>query len=165
MLDWLDPARLEADAIYLGVLTARRVKGLSRLEYPIAPALRRLLEAIGLRLATVTHLTQSGTQVAHLVMSLDTERIDAYLSEFDGTIIDGESPAIILAEARHFGYPACCADAFSRQGYAPNDLDPVDQRILFHHACAGCTETPRLLPAYRAALEESIRLYASFSAP
>ena len=162
MLDWLDPAKLEQDAIYLGVLTARRVKPLSRLEYPISYRLRQLLEELGLQLATITRRAQNGCSITHLVMSLDEALIEAYRAEFDGCIIEGGAPAIIMAEARHFGYPICCADAFGRHGYAPNDLESADQRILFHHACAGCTETPRLLPSYRAAFVEAERLYAEW---
>ena len=156
---WLDASRLERDALYLGLLTAREVKPLSRLEYSISNNLYRILVEMGLKLARLTRRAQNGATVPHLVMSLDRRRIADYLAEFDGAVIVGNSPAVIRAEARHFGYPACCAESFSRRGYAPNDLEPADQRILFHHACAGCTETPPLLPAYRAACEESERLF------
>jgi hypothetical protein len=46
----LGPAKLEADAIYLGVLTARGVKPLSRLEYPVEPDVLSMLRKLGLTL-------------------------------------------------------------------------------------------------------------------
>ena len=48
MIDVPDRRRLLEDAVYLGVLTARRVKPLSRLEYPVGPQVLDLLSALGL---------------------------------------------------------------------------------------------------------------------
>ena len=155
MIDVPDRRRLLEDAVYLGVLTARRVKPLSRLEYPVGPQVLDLLSALGLVTAPVTRLAQNGAPVTHTILSRDPGLIRNYRQEFDGTVIQGETPAVVRAEAGHFGYPACCAEAYVRQPYAPNGLADEDQALLFHHACPGCQETPRLIPLYRSALAET----------
>ena len=157
------PHWLEEEAVYLGVLTARRVKPLSRLEYPVGPQVLGIFDTLGLMTAPVTRFAQNGAQVTHTILSRDRSLIRHYLVEFDTTIIQGEVPAVVRAEARHFGYPACCAEAYINQPYAPNGLAGEDQTLLFHHACPGCKKTPGLIPLYRSALAETRHILSSYT--
>jgi hypothetical protein len=155
----VEPASLEADAIYLGVLTARSVKPLSRLEYPVGPDVLLVLERLGLTLAVVRRAARNGTRCTHRVMSANPALLRRYVAAFDGTTLCRRAPPVIRAEARYFGYPSCCAEAFIATPYAPNDLPWADQRLLFHHACPACVATPTLVPRYRAAHAEALALY------
>lgn len=87
--------------------------------------------------------------------------LDRYVAECHGAPV-ANTPAQIEREGVLLGYPACCAAAFARAPYAPNGLAPADQAILFHWACPGCRETPRLLPPYREVFER-IAATADFS--
>lgn len=160
---WRTPAELEEETIYLGVLTARRVKPLSRIEYPVEPDMLDLFQDWGLAVGQVVRIAQDGTPYQHLVLSYDPVFIEAYCGEFDNTIIQGEMPEGIRAEARHFGYPACCAESFAVRRHAPNGLTPEQQGLLFHHACPGCRETPLLIPRYREALAAARAYYLGFA--
>jgi hypothetical protein len=153
----LSPDRLEEDAVFLGVLTARGLKPLSRLEAPAPPAVRRLLEGMGLTVAAVTRLAQNGTRLTHWILATDPRLLARYRAEFDGTVLD-EGREAIRSEAAYFGYPACCAAAYAPWGTAANGLAAEDQSLLFHRACPGCTVTPRLVPHYRQALDHACRL-------
>jgi hypothetical protein len=153
-----EQASLEADALYLGVLTARGVKPLSRLEYPVQPDVLRVLERLGLVLGVVRRVARNGALCTHHVMSADPGLLRQYLAEFDGTPLSRRVPSVVRAEARYFGYPSCCAEAFISEPYAPNSLPWADQCLLFHHACPACAETPGLVPLYRAAHAEALVL-------
>jgi hypothetical protein len=155
MDDLLSPARLAADAVYLGILTARGLKPLSRLEYATGDAFLAWLAESRLWTAGVTRPARNGAPARHLVMSGDAAILRRYCDEFDGRPLRGETPAVVRREAHYFGYPACCAEAYLRTPHAPNGLPAEDQALLFHRACPGCRITPRLIPAYRAALAEA----------
>jgi len=159
MLDILRPQKLELDALYLGLLAARRIKPLSRLEYPVSPDVLGRLQGLGLVAAPVRQVAQNGARLTHWVLGTDPATIRQYQLEYEGTTIGDSLPGVIRSEARYFGYPPCCAEAFIREPYAPNDLAVEEQALLFHHACPGCQVTPRLLPLYRAALAEARRLH------
>lgn len=152
-----DPQRLQEDALYLGVLTARGVKPLSRLEYPVGTQVLEALKGLGLTVAPLTRIAQDGTRVTHLILGTDPDLVEQYRADFDGTALV-ETPDVIRLEARYFGYPACCAEAFIRDPRAPNDLPPQEQALLFHRACPGCQETPRLVLLYKSALAQARRL-------
>jgi len=152
-----DPQELQEDALYLGLLTARGVKPLSRLEYPVEPEVLDVLEGLGLLVASLTRIARNGARVTHLILGTDLDLIEQYKADFDGTVL-GETPDVIRLEARYFGFPACCAEAFIQDPRAPNDLPPQEQALLFHRACPGCQETPRLVPLYRSALEKARRI-------
>jgi hypothetical protein len=156
-----ESASLETDALYLGLLTAWGVKPLSRLEYPVPPGVLRALEKLGLALGVVRRIARNGALCAHHVMSVDPGLIRRYLAEFDGTSLSRRAPLVVRAEARYFGYPPCCAESFIREPYAPNALPWADQRLLFHHACPACAETPGLVSLYRAAHAEAEVLFES----
>jgi len=147
-----DPYQLEEEALYLGALAATGIKPLSRIEYPVSPAVLDRFAAWGLVVASVTRFARDGTRCRHLILSRQPALIAAYRARFDRTVIAGETPAVVRCEARFFGYPACCAEAFIQAPYGPNDLAPDEQGLLFHHACPGCRVTPRLLLRYRTAL-------------
>lgn len=159
----LDPAELEADAIYLGVLTARSVKPLSRLEYPVKPDVLSVLRGLDLTAVPVTRVSQNGVRCTHRVIGRDGAVMRRYLAEFDGTVLRGRTASVVRAEARYFGYPSCCAEAFVREPYAPNGLPRHEQRLLFHHACPACEETLGLVPLYRAAHAEATQLVERLS--
>jgi len=159
MDDIPSPIRLEEDAIYLGVLTARSVKPLSRLEYPVEPYILDALEHMGLTIVPVTRIARDGTLVSHWVLGKDSNLIDQYRAEFDGKVLQGETPPVIRSESQYFGYPACCAEAYARDPLSLNSPTVVEQALLFHRACPECKETPTLLPLYKSALVEARRLY------
>lgn len=158
MPDILDPHRLELDALYLGLLAARRIKPLSRLEYPVSPDVLGRLQRVGLVVAPVGRVAQNGARLTHWILGTDPAVLRQYQHEYEGAVIGKNPPGVIRSEARYFGYPPCCAEAFIRQAYAPNNLAVEEQALLFHHACPGCRVTPALLPLYRAALAEAQRL-------
>jgi hypothetical protein len=140
------------EAIYLGVLTAQHVKPLSRLEYSVEPKVFEVFKRLRLATAPITRYAQSGAVVTHLVLSSKWSLIRQYQIAFAGTVIRGEIPVVVREEAKHFGYPACCAEAYLREPYAPNGLTEEDKALLFHYACPGCKVTPRLIPLYESAL-------------
>ncbi|GEM_PF-2213431 len=158
MGDWLSPALLEEDAVYLGVLTAWGVKPLSRLEYSVKPWVLTLFRRMALVTASVTRYAANGTPLHHLVFSRDAQLVEQYRAEFDQRKLEGETARLVRREAYYFGYPPCCAEEYICTPDAPNDLPPADQTLLFHRACSGCVVTPRLLPLYRAALAEAKRI-------
>ncbi len=158
------PEELEEEATYLGVLTAKGLKPLSRLEYAVAPDVLALLRALGLRVVPIRRVAGDGTEVSHWILGMDEGLMEEYKREFDGTPIRSGDPAVIRAEAEYFGYPACCAEAYIRDPHAAGGLTPEEQSLFFHRACPGCEETRRLVPLYRSALEEARRLYRELRA-
>jgi hypothetical protein len=146
------------EAVYLGLLTARGIKPLSRLEYAVEGDVLDVLKELGLTVAPVRRMAQNGDSVQHLVFSKQQDLIDAYLDEFDGTVLTGETPPVVRSEARYFGYPACCAEAYIRGQKWGGGLTQEDQSLLFHLPCPGCKETRLLLPRYRTALADAMRL-------
>ena len=155
MVDSLCPERLAEDAVYLGVLTSRGLKPLSRLEYPVECSIVDILSDLGLVVASLTRIARNGTQACHLILGRDANLIDRYRADFDGRLLRGETPGVVRLEACYFGYPACCAEAYINAPHAPNDLACEDQALLFHRACPGCAVTPNLIPLYGAALAEA----------
>jgi hypothetical protein len=159
MDDLLSPRRLAEDAVYLGILTVRDVKPLSRLEYAVAPLILDFLHNLGLLLTPIERVTRNGRTVTHLILGRDRNLIDRYRAEFDTTVLQGETAAMIHAEAQYFGYPECCAAAYSKHPYAPNHLHPEERALLFHTACPGCTVTPALIPQYQSAFIQAKQIY------
>lgn len=160
--DRLDEDALFEDVLYLGILTAWRVKPLSRLEVPAATAVLERYAEWGLTVAPVIRFARNGARCQQIVFSMEPDLVEAYRAEFDHTRLEGETPAVVRSEARYFGYPPCCAEAFIQTPYAPNDLPVEQQALLFHHACPGCQVTPRLIPFYQAALAEARQTRAGF---
>ena len=150
---------LELDAIYLGVLTAKRLKPLSRLEYPVMPRIMDVIRGMGLIIEPIKRFAQNGTVVNHWILGRDRSLIEQYQSDFEGKLLEENSDWKAKLEARYFGYPACCAEAYATSPYTPNDLTPKDQQLFFHYACPGCEESPKLIPFYQSAFDEAEVLY------
>ena len=150
---------LELDAIYLGVLTAKRVKPLSRLEYPVFSWIINAIKGMGLTVEAVNRFAHNGTCIEHRIMGRDLSLIDQYRSDFEGKPLEKNTVRVARLEARYFGYPVCCAEAYVKSPYTPNDLISKDQHLFFHYACPGCEETPKLISLYQLALNEAEMLY------
>lgn len=138
------------DLVYLALLTAEGVKRLSRVEWALKPREEQYLLGLDLQVGRVTRVTLDGNQVVHGVFSRDRELLDSYRWDFDGFPLVETSP-VIRAEGYYFTYPECCVEAHidPETRHQPNGLPSEDQAILYHWACRGCTETPRLVPRYR----------------
>ena len=159
MFGKLNSDDMELDAIYLGVLTAKRVKPLSRLEYPVRSCIMALIKDMRLIVEPVNRIARNGTPVKHWIMGKDRSLVDQYQSDFEGKLLEENTFQMIRLEAKHFGYPLCCAETYVKSPYSPNNLTPRDQRLLFHYACPGCKETPKLIPLYQSAFDEAEILY------
>lgn len=155
MLAELNTNVLELDAIYLGILTARGSKPLSRLEYPVTSSIRNLIKGMGLIVQPIRRFAQNGTPVNHWVIGRNLSLINQYRSDFDGKLLGESMVEVVRLEAWYFGYPVCCAEAYIKSPYTQNNLSPKDQQLFFHYACPGCEETPVLIPIYRLALAEA----------
>ncbi len=163
-----DTRKLEEEAIYLGVLTARKVKPLSRLEYDIkGDILNLLFGQLQVGVLSVTRIAQNGAKIAHWIIGKNflTELlkpqspIEQYVSEFGNAPLTIETASVIRSEARYFGYPDCCAEAYIQDPHFITDYSAEEQSLLFHRPCPGCKATQTLLPRYRAAQVEAQRLY------
>jgi hypothetical protein len=149
----------EQEAIYLGVLTANKIKPLSRLEYPVQPDVMALLKRLGLSISTVVRTAENGKQVIHWILGTEHDLAAQYKTDFDNTPIQDGVASVIKSEASYFGYPACCAEAFIKDPSAPTDLAVDEQSLLFYRPCRRCLVTPRAIPLYRSAMKEAQRLY------
>ena len=154
-----EKAQQEQEAIYLGVLTANKIKPLSRLEYPVQPDVMALLRELGLSISTIARTAKDGEQVTHWILSTEHDLVAQYKTDFDNTPIQEGVASVIRSEADYFGYPVCCAEAYSKDPNAPTDLAVDEQSLLFYRPCRGCLITWRAIPLYRSALKEAKRLY------
>jgi hypothetical protein len=149
----------ELEAIYLGVLTANKVKPLSRLEYPVQPDVMALLRRLGLLISTVTRTAKDGKQITHWILGTEHDLVAQYKTDFDNTPIQDGVASEIKSEASYFGYPTCCAEAYIKNPNTPTDLAVDEQSLLFHRPCHGCLITRRAIPLYRSALKEAKQLH------
>jgi hypothetical protein len=140
---------IDFELAYLVLLTRQGLKPLSRWEKPFEDSLLKLLEKTGLLPARIRRTVKSGAEVAETIFSTSPGYIRLYQQHFADAPID-KSPATLRFEGYLFGFPACCVDQYISHPYAENDLQPDQQKILFHWACKGCKITPLLLPAYQA---------------
>ncbi|MHC4478507.1 MAG: hypothetical protein ACYTEL_22965 [Planctomycetota bacterium] len=139
---------IDFELAYLALLTAQGLKPLSRWEKPVDEPTLSLLQQIGLITRQIRRTVKTGREVIETIFSGSAGYIELYEKRFAATPID-KSPATTRFEGFLFGFPPCCVDQYIRHRYAKNDLDPQDQKILFHWACRGCKITPILVPAYR----------------
>jgi len=139
---------IDFELAYLALLTREGLKPLSRWEKPLDERGVNLLQQMGLFTRRITRTVKIGKQVVETIFSRTPGYIQLYEKRFAHTPID-KSPQSQRLEGFLFGYPACCVNQYIRYPYAPNNLPPEEQKILFHWACNDCKITPLLLPAYK----------------
>jgi hypothetical protein len=139
---------IDEQLAYLAVLTAVGSKPLSRWEKPLADEQNAFLGELDLPYSPVPRTLLSGKIVTETVFGRSPSYVQMYQARFANTPID-KSPTAQRCEGFLFGFPPCCVEAYIQEPYQKNDLDPEEQKILFHWACKGCLLTPLLLPEYR----------------
>lgn len=139
---------IDFELAYLALLTSEGIKPLSRWEKPLDNHGLGLLQQLGLLTKQIRRRVLTGKQVIETIFSRSPGYIQLYEQRFANSPIDKSAETQRL-EGFLFGYPACCVEQYMRRPYAPNNLPPEDQKILFHWACKGCKITPLLLPAYK----------------
>ena len=139
---------IDFELAYLALLTCEGLKPLSRWEKPLDDQQLRLLQQLGLLTKQIRRTVKTGKQVIETVFSRLPAYIQLYDQRFANTPID-KSAETQRFEGFLFGYPACCTDQYIRKPYAPNNIPPEEQKMLFHWACKDCKITPVLLPAYK----------------
>jgi hypothetical protein len=102
----------------------------------------------GLLTKQIMRTVKTGAEVIETIFSRAPGYIQLYEQHFANTPMD-KSAETQRFEGFLFGYPPCCVEQYIRQPYAPNNLPPNEQKILFHWASSGCKITPLLLPAYK----------------
>jgi len=145
-------SRINPELAYLALLTRARLKPLSRWEAALDDDARRAIEQRGLCVGVVPRRTRIGRRVHETVFATKARYVDLYRRRYEGTRLR-DTPTEARFQGRMFGYPSCCVESFVEHPYAPNDLDPRDQRILFHWACPSCVTTEGLLREYRRAID------------
>jgi hypothetical protein len=143
-----ETTRLDPELEYLILLTRAGLKPLSRWEAGLGADVRRAISRRGLFVDSVSRRTRMGRHVHETVFSRRSVYTALYRKRYQGTRLR-ETPGEVRYQGRLFGYPSCCVDAFVREPYVPNSLDPRDQAILFHWACPSCHTTPGLVREYR----------------
>ncbi len=139
---------IDIELAYLVLLTCEGIKPLSRWEKPLDDSSLGLLQQMGLLTKQIKRTVKTGAEVIETIFSRTPGYIQLYEQRFANTPID-KSAQTQRFEGYLFGYPPCCMEQYIRQPYAPNNLPPEDQKILFHWACKDCKITPLLLPIYK----------------
>ncbi len=139
---------IDEQLAYLALLTCEGIKPLSRWEKPLDQTGLNLLEGMSLVTKQIRRTVKTGKEVIETIFSRSPGYIWAYEARFADTPID-KSPQARRFEGFLFGFPPCCVEQFIRHPYAKNDLNPEDQKVLFHWACRECKITPILLPVYK----------------
>jgi hypothetical protein len=137
---------IDFELAYLALLTCEGLKPLSRWEKPLDGHGLGLLQQIGLLTKQIQRTVKTGKEVLENIFGTSAGYIQLYEKRFAGTPID-KSAQTIRFEGFLFGFPPCCVDEYIRHPYAKNNLNPEDQKILFHWACKDCKITPLILPA------------------
>jgi hypothetical protein len=139
---------IDVELAYLALLTHQGLKPLSRWERPIDDNGLALLHQLGLITKRIDRTVKIGRVISETIFSVSPAYIQIYEKRFAGTPVD-KSPAAQRFEGFLFGFPPCCVDEYIRHPYSKNNLNPDQQKILFHWACKDCKITPLLLPAYQ----------------
>jgi hypothetical protein len=139
---------IDFELAYLILLTREGLKPLSRWEKPLDDHELRLLHRMGLLTSQIRRTVKTGKVILETVFSTSAGYIQLYEKRFADTPIDKSAQTQRL-EGFLFGFPPCCVDEYIRHPYAKNNLNPEEQKILFHWACKDCKITPLLLPAYK----------------
>jgi len=143
---------IDFELAYLALITCEGLKPLSRWEKPLDDDGLELLHQIGLLTKQIRRTVKTGKVILETIFSTSAGYIQLYEKRFAGTPIDKSAQTQRL-EGFLFGFPPCCVDEYIRHPYAKNDLNPEEQKILFHWACRDCKITPLLLPAYKSAYD------------
>jgi len=136
------------DRAYLAVLTREGLKPLSRWEKPLNNHGLELLQQMGLFTKQIRRTVKTGKVVRETIFSVSPGYLLLYKKRFGDQPID-KSAATTRFEGFLFGYPPCCVDEYIRHSYVKNNLEPKQQKNLFHWACKNCEVTPFILPAYQ----------------
>jgi hypothetical protein len=139
---------IDFELAYLALLTCEGLKPLSRWEKPLDEEQLALLQQLGLLTKRIRRTVKTGKEVVETVFSRLPAYIELYERRFADTPVD-KSAETQRFEGFLFGYPACCVEQYIRKPYAPNNIPPEEQKMLFHWACEDCKITPVLLPAYK----------------
>ena len=148
---------------FLGFLTSRGIKPLSRWEHSLSNREIDALSGLGLEIADLDRYTLLGRRVSAVVFSKHARNVEAFRKRFDARKLS-HAARVKRLEGWFFGYPSCCVEGFIKRPYLPNGFSPADQRILFHWACPGCYSTESLLREYRRIYKECVELYG-YAAP
>lgn len=140
--------KIDFELVYLAILTCEGIKPLSRWEKPLDNQGLELLQQLGLLTKQIMRTVKTGAEVIETIFSRSPGYIQLYEQRFANTPVDKSAEAQRF-EGFLFGYPPCCIEQYIRQPYAPNNLPPDEQKILFHWSCKDCKITPVLLPAYK----------------
>jgi hypothetical protein len=139
---------IDFELAYLALLTCEGLKPLSRWEKPLDDQGLRILQQLGLLTKQIHRTVKTGKEIVETIFSRLPAYIELYERRFADTPIDKSAETQRL-EGFLFGYPACCTDQYIHKPYAPNNIPPEEQKMLFHWACRDCKITPILLPAYK----------------
>lgn len=139
---------IDIELAYLALLTREGLKPLSRWEKPLDGNGLGLLRQMGLLTKQIQRTVKTGKIVVETIFSISAGYIQLYEKRFGGKPIDKSAQAQRF-EGFLFGFPPCCVDEYIRHPYVKNNLNPEEQKILFHWACKDCKITPLLLPAYK----------------
>jgi len=134
---------------YVALLTSRGIKPASRWEKPLSDeSLHILTNDLSFTVRIVTRTVLTGKKIQETIFSSHAPYVEIYASRCMNKPVD-KTPETMRFEGFLFGFPPCCVEQYIKKPYTPNNLEPADQRILFHWACPGCLITPLLLPFYR----------------
>lgn len=139
---------IDIELAYLALLTREGLKPLSRWEKPLDDHGLGLLQGIGLLTKQIRRTVKTGKDVFETIFSVSAGYIRLYDKRFGGKPVD-KSAEVQRFEGFLFGFPPCCVDEYIQHPYAKNNLNPEDQKILFHWACKDCKITPLIFPSYK----------------
>jgi hypothetical protein len=139
---------IDFELAYLTLLTSEGLKPLSRWEKPLDDHGLGVLRQIGLITKQIQRTVKTGKVISETIFSVSAGYIQLYDKRFGAKPVDKSAEAQRF-EGFLFGFPPCCVDEYIRHPYTKNNLNPEDQKILFHWACKDCRITPVLLPAYK----------------
>lgn len=143
--------KIDLELAYLAALTVAGLKPVSRWERSLNDEALHAMASLGLASRPILRTVASGSHVYETVFSGTSSWLDLYERLFSESPID-KSALTQRWEGFLFGYPPCCVIHYISAPYAPNNLSPDIQEMLFHWACPDCAITPELVPSYRQVL-------------
>ena len=140
--------QIDVELATLAALTVAGLKPVSRWERSLGDEALGALTSLGLTYRQIFRSVASGSKICETVFSNTSAWPEVYERLFSEKPID-KSPVTQRWEGFLFGYPPCCVTHYINAPYAPNNLSPEIQEMLFHWACPDCVITPVLVPAYK----------------